>query len=451
MAEASRVSASKVLCRVCTGGYADILLDSELSGLPPELRPFTTELVYGVLRSQVRIDYIISAFASVKPEKMEHKVLTALRLGVYQLLFLSGVPVHAAINESVELVRSLGRKRAGFVNGVLRRINLEGRDVRFPDIRKESVRHITFFYSHPEWIVRRWVDRYGIEGAVELCKANLEPPSKSIRVNRIKVPDETGRKELVEDLEKAGFTVNPNAYAPDGLELEGRGRLGARGEGVKSRFYIQDIGSQLISCLLSPEPGASVLDACAAPGGKSVHLAALMENRGSLYALERNKARAERLEVTLKRFGVTNSVVLRADSELPLKLGSNAPNEFDYVLCDAPCSGLGVLGRAPDIKARRKEADLADLSRRQKRLMENLSAYVKPGGVLVYSVCSGEPEESTEVIDTFLTKHPDFSIESGAEHLPPSCLSLVDERGFLKTLRQSGMDCFFAARLRRHG
>ncbi len=452
MAEASRVSASRVLGRVYAGGYADILLEGELSGLSPQLRPFTTELVYGVLRWQERIDYVIRSFASVKPEKMEHRVLNALRLGVYQLLFLSGVPSHAAINESVELVRSLGRKKAGFVNGVLRKVGIEGSSVRFPDIEATPVRHIATFYSHPEWIVRRWVEMFGVEPTIELCKDNLVPPPKCLRVNSIKVPDAEGRLLLIEELSAVGFTVTPDSYSPDALVLAGRGRLmKADSNGLPdARYYFQDSASQLVSILLDPTPGSDVLDACAAPGGKSSHIAALMGNSGRLFALERNSARTGILEGTLLRLGVTIAVTVCADSELPLKLPPDAPHEFDSVLCDAPCSGLGVLGRAPDIKLRRVEADLGDLALRQKRLIENLSGYVAPGGTLVYSVCSNEPEESTEIIDAFLATHPGFIIENGAAHLSASCAPLVDERGFLRTYpHKARMDGFFAARLKR--
>ncbi|MBE9528218.1 MAG: 16S rRNA (cytosine(967)-C(5))-methyltransferase RsmB [Proteobacteria bacterium] len=451
MTGASRTTAHRVLGRVCGGGYADILLESALSGLAAKERPLTTELVYGVLRQMVRIDYVISSFASVKPEKMEHKVLNSLRLGVYQLLFLSGVPPHAAINESVELVSSLGRKRTGFVNGVLRRISVEGEGLAFPDIAADPVIHISTVYSHPEWIVRRWVERYGVEESIELCKANLVPGPKCLRINTLEVSSKEERAALIEEFTEAGFSFTPDGFSADALILEGRGRFLKEGGGAQDRrYYFQDSASQLVSCLLSPTPGSAVLDACAAPGGKSSHIAALMGNSGSLVAVERNGARAKLLRATLKRLGVTNATVLSADSELALNLSEEMPKEFDFVLCDAPCSGLGVLARAPDIKLRRKSTDIAELARRQKRLIENLGRYVLPGGTLVYSVCSNEPEESTEIVEAFIAANPHFSIENANEFLSPECAPFVDERGFLRTYsHKARMDGFFAARLKR--
>jgi 16S rRNA (cytosine967-C5)-methyltransferase len=453
MAEASRTAAYRVLGRVCGGGYADILLESALSGLSAKERPLATELVYGVLRQLVRIDYVISSFASVKPEKMEHKVLNSLRLGVYQLLFLTGVPAHAAINESVELVSSLGRKRTGFVNGVLRRISADGQALAFPDIAVDPVIHISTLYSHPEWIVSRWVERYGVEESVELCKANLVQRQKCLRVNTLAVSSKEERAALIEEFTGAGFSVTPDGYSADALILEGRGRpSNESGNAQDGRYYFQDSASQLVSCLLSPAPGSVVLDACAAPGGKSSHIAALMGNTGTLVAVERNGERAKLLRATLHRLGVTNATVLCFDSELPLEeLPEGAPREFDSILLDAPCSGLGVLARAPDIKLRRKSGDITELANRQKRLIKNLGRYVVPGGTLVYSVCSNEPEESTEVVEAFIADHPHFGIENAKEFLSPECAPFVDDMGYLRTYpHKARMDGFFAARLKRN-
>jgi len=236
MTGASRTTAHRVLGRVCGGGYADILLESALSGLAAKERGLATEL-----RQLVRIDYVISSFASVKPEKMEHKVLNSLRLGVYQLLFLSGVPPHAAINESVELVSSLGRKRTGFVNGVLRRISVEGEGLAFPDIAADPVIHISTVYSHPEWIVRRWVERYGVEESIELCKANLVPGPKCLRINTLEVSSKGERASLIEEFTGAGFSLTPDGYSADALILEGRGRFLKEGGGAQDRrYYFQD-------------------------------------------------------------------------------------------------------------------------------------------------------------------------------------------------------------------
>jgi len=216
------------------------------------------------------------------------------------------------------------------------------------------------------------------------------------------------------------------------------------------RYYIQDEASQLVALLLGPAPGETVLDACAAPGGKATHIAQLMEDRGSLLAVDRSPARLKAVVRAAGRLGATIVRTLAADAARPLAPGDIPPGGFDAVLVDAPCTGLGVLRRTPDIKLRRREGDIKRSSELQGELLENLSATVRRGGRLVYSVCTFEPEETDEVVDAFLSTHRDFSLEDARGRLPPACGPLVDERGFMRTMpHRGGMDGFFAARLRR--
>jgi len=436
----ARAAALKVLNRVEGGdAYADIALDAGLEGLSGPDTGLTTELVYGVLRWKIRLDYTIDLFSAIRSKKIEHRVLNALRIGAYQLLFLTRVPSRAAINESVELVKP-DKRKAGFVNAVLRKIASEKERIALPDPDKDIIRHITIACSHPEWIVRRWAARYGTAETIELCRAGQEVPPRTVRVNTLS----TSRQRLIEELKESGYDVEETRYSPDGIEVRGGGALAAK----DPRYYIQDEASQLVSLLLSPMPGESLLDACSAPGGKTTHLAQLMGNRGAIYALDKHEARVRTVAETAARLGagIIKTFTFDAAGSLDfLEKGS-----LDAILCDAPCSGLGVLRRAPDARYRRKEEDIAGLQAIQSRILDNLAGYLKKGGRLVYSTCTFEPEETEGVVSRFLKKHPDFSLEDVSKYLPQSCSELVDKDGFLRTFpHRHGMDGFFAARMRK--
>lgn len=435
----AREAALRVLERVEGGAYADILLDTELRNLSSLDSGLATELTYGVLRWKLRLDYTIDLFSSIRVTKLERMVLNALRLGAYQLLFLTRVPASAAINESVELVKP-DRKRAGFVNAVLRKILAEKERIAVPG-EDGPVRRISVSWSHPEWMVRRWAGRYGLDEAEEICRAGQEPPPRTIRVNTIL----STRERLAVELKSEGFEAAETRYSPYGLDIRGGGALGAK----DARYYIQDEASQLVPLLLAPGPGEAVLDACSAPGGKTSHLAQLMENRGAIYALDRNAARLRAVIETASRLGVDKIIkTFEADASAPL--GFIEEGTIDAILCDAPCSGLGVLRRAPDSKYRRKEEDIRELAGIQARLLDNLAGYLRKGGRLVYSVCTFEPEETEETVSGFLEKHREFSIEDASGYLPPQCSELVGPDGFLRTFpHRHGMDGFFAARLRK--
>ncbi|MBI5888983.1 MAG: 16S rRNA (cytosine(967)-C(5))-methyltransferase RsmB [Deltaproteobacteria bacterium] len=470
----ARQAAFDILGRVFGGGaYADIILQKELNGLTVKDRPLATEIVYGILRWQIRIDFIIDAFSSIKTRKLEHGVLNSMRIGVYQLLFLSGVPSSAAVNESVNLIKSgskgvtpskgaaPGAKKAGFVNAVLRRIDREREAIVFPDTKTDPQRHISVVYSHPEWMIRRWTARYGIDAAARLCNANQTRPGKTVRANTVII----SRDNLIKALEEAGFKVLKTVFSPDGIEVT-EAPASKTLDPVDPRFYIQDEASQLIARLVCPEPGETVLDACAAPGGKTTHMAALMGNSGMILAMDKYPGRVKSIIEAAGRLQAHIIRPLAADAGRPLPFSSSplagveplqvegrvGVRLFDAILLDAPCSGLGVLGRSPDIKIKRKEADIAALSKTQQAVIANLSSYVRKGGRMVYSVCTLEPEETDEVISAFLKTHPDFSLENASIILPPSCAPLVDKDGFLRTMPHlHNMDGFFAARLKRGG
>lgn len=434
----ARDAAFRVLNRVEGGdAYADILLASGLQGLSAQDAALATEITNGVLRWKLRLDFAIGAFSAIKTAKLEHRVLNALRIGAYQLLFLTRVPASAAINESVELMKP-DRKRAGFVNAVLRKIDAERGRVPWPGPETDAATRISIEYSHPAWLLRRWLSRYGAEATRRLSAANQSTPPRVIRVNTLR----TDRGALLERLASEGFGAVEGAYSPDAVEVTGGGRL----DPSDPAYYIQDQASQLVALLASPSPGAIVIDACSAPGGKTTHMAQFMRNTGRILALDKSEARLATVKEAAGRLGIGIIETRAADATADLGFAPVA----DGVLCDAPCSGLGVLRRSPDIKYRRREADIAGLAAVQSSILSNLAGKVRPGGWLVYSVCTFEPEETDGVVRAFLEDHPGFFIEDARDALPEACAPLVDKDGLLRTFpHEHGMDGFFAARLRR--
>ncbi len=448
----ARVISYEILSRVEAGdAFADILLERELKALDARDSALATKLVYGVLRWRVKIDWIIDYFSKIKVKKLEHSVLTAMRLGVYQLLFLSKIPSQAAINESVELVKSgvggglkggskggQAVKKAGFVNAVLRSVDSARNAITFPHLKSQPVKYISVVFSHPEWLVGRWIKRYGIKEAIEICQAGQRVPPATLRVNTL-VQD---RATLLRDLGRDGIGAGPTLYSPVGIELD-KGQRGAI-DPTDKRFYIQDEASQLVVQLLGVVPGDTVLDACAAPGGKTTYMAELMQNQGAIYGVDKNASRLKIIERLSQRLGASIIKTVNADAStmalqpalagLPEGIGQSLPVDgFDKVLVDAPCSGLGVLRRTPEIKYRRTQADLKRSSSRQRDILDNTSKFLKAGGVLVYSVCSFEPEETTDIVEGFLKAHPEFSLDNDFSYLPDSFKGFLDPPGYFRS------------------
>jgi len=434
-----RRAAASVLGRVFgQGAYADILLAADLASVRPEDRALTTELVYGVLRRSITLDWIMERFSTVKIKKMETAVQVALRIGLYQIFFLSRVPVRAAVDESVRLVK--GARKRGFVNAVLRRAALEKDNLPWPGPEMDLAQRLSIIYSHPGWMVRRWLRRYGEVEVEALLRANLAPPRRTLRVNTLRI----SREDLVKKLSGLGLETRGGLYSPYALDiLSGTLPAELAGEGL---FAMQDEASQIVPMLLSPRPGALVLDACAAPGGKTTAMAGIMKNRGRIVAVDRYAGRLAALRRLAKTLGVTIITPIVADSSEAVFRHLKGRLPFEYILLDAPCSGLGVLGRTPDIKLHRKESDIRALAETQKRLLKNMFRLLRPGGRLVYSVCTLEPEETEEIVRWALENSGDISFENARPRLPATCATLVTSVGFLQTMpHRHHMDGFFAA------
>ncbi|MCK5236731.1 MAG: methyltransferase domain-containing protein, partial [Deltaproteobacteria bacterium] len=300
----SREAAYKVLFSVeSRDSYADILLNEEMKRVADIDKPLTTELVYGVLRWEIKIDWIINVFSSQKTADLEHSVLTALRLGTYQLLFLKGILARAAIFETVELLKR-EKKKAGYVNAVLRAIDRGRNAITFPILKREPEKYISIMFSHPRWLITRWIKSYGLKDTLAICQANLNVPPTKLRVNTLKV----GLSELTAKLNSDGFTVSKCAFSKDCLVIEESD--GKRVDPGSSLYYIQDEASQLVSLLLDPKEGEVVLDLCAAPGGKTMELAAL---GARVTAVDRSEKRLVRVTENLKRTGL-NAQTVAADA-----------------------------------------------------------------------------------------------------------------------------------------
>jgi 16S rRNA (cytosine967-C5)-methyltransferase len=404
----------------------------------PRDRRLAAELAYGVARWRFRLDFALRAATGRRVKDLDRAARTLLRLGAYQLAFTDRIPAPAAVDETVRLAGRDPRVRA-FVNGVLRRLAREGLPEPPPGPEDLGAR-----LSLPDWLARRWLNAFGPGGAEARARHANTPAPLTLRVETRRVTP----RALAEALEAAGLTVTPSAILPDALRVTGDLAVPNLPGYAAGWFYVQDEASQLVGRLAGARPGERVLDACAAPGGKTGQLAAAVGERGTVVAVERDPGRCARLRDNLARLGLANVRVAEGDAaELPDAL-AGAP--FDRVLLDAPCTGLGVLGRHPEGRWWKTEAAVAACARAQGHLLARLADRVAPGGHLVYAVCTVEPEETRDVVAAFLAARPDFATVPAGETLGDSAAPWITPEGFLDTAgNAAGMDGFFAVHMRR--
>lgn len=410
-------------------------------------RALATDLVTGTLRWQRQLDHLIEHFAKRPITKLDVDVLQILRLGAYQLLHLDRVPAAAAVNDAVAMTRRARKtSAAGLVNAVLRALSRNSHRLPLP-LRPPEGDPLAFLevsLSHPVWLANRWLGRYGFDAAEAWETFNNAAAPLTIRVNRLKID----RSTLTEALAAHGVAVEPARYAPDGLIVTSGNPLRTPLAGT-GEFVFQDEASQLVALLGAPEPGMKVLDACASPGGKTTAMAAMAGDRAQIVATDVRSARMQLLRETVSASGAHNIRVLQADLEAGLPFAA----EFDVVFVDAPCSGLGTVRRDPDIRWRRAEADLVPLALAQLNMIRNAAKTVLPGGRLIYSTCSSEPEENERVVSSFLADNGNFApIDLRAER--PAYFNalepVLDDRGSLRTSpHEHGLEAFYGAVLRR--
>ncbi len=423
------------------GAFADAMLGNRITGFAPADRRLVTRLVLGTLAWQARLDYEIERLAGRQLRAIDPAVLTILRLGLFQLRFLDRIPAHAVVDTAVNLAKSNRETRAasGMVNAVMRRATRESAPM--PPREGNLAAHLAIAYSHPRWLVERFIEWFGAADAELLIAADNEAAPNVIRLNLARA----SRAEILERLVADGFEVDAGGRALETIILKSAVRF--ESEAYRAGlFHAQSEASQLVARMLAPPPGATVADCAAAPGGKSTHLAEMVGDSGRVIAIDVNFGGLKQARSLAHRLGHRQIDFIRAD--LATAAPPLSPASFGHVLLDAPCTGIGTLREHPEIRWRVAPADPARMAKLQVRMLENAAALVRAGGVIVYSVCSVAPEEGQGVVAAFLSAHPDFQIDRE----PPNrdeLAGLLDEEGFMRTRPdRDGVDGFFAARLR---
>ena len=421
----------------------DQVLESMLSGGAlddPRDRQLVMALVYGVVRWQGYLDAVIRKFSRHPLRTMKPLTVAALRVGLYQLIFLDRIPESAAINETVQALKSARQPKwlTGFVNGVLRAMARQRAVLPAPD-------EAAAVLSHPAWQVARWEALFGPERTRRICWINNAPPVLVVRINSRRIATD----DWLILLREKGIECERGLFAPEAVRINNfQGTVTALpgyGEGF---FVVQDEAPQLVTQLLAPFATARYLDACAGLGGKTLHLAQLLPDSARVVAVEPSQKRQALLKENLRRLGGPEMEIHGTTLQ---DFAAQRQEAFAGVLVDAPCSGLGVIRRQPDIRWQRSLAALQGYQEKQLALLAAASGLVEKGGVLVYATCSIDPKENDEVIAAFIQEHPEFSITQAQEYLPEAARSLCDGMGFLKTTPEQGLDGFFAARLVRKG
>ena len=417
-------------------------------------RRFINGLVYGVIRWQKQLDWVLDRFINPRFQ-LDARHRNILRLGAFQLLHLDGIPAHAAIFETVQLAtshqRRSGRKTAGFINAVLRSVQREGTTLTYPPLDVNPIEHISLSLSYPTWLVKQWLQTRGVSWTLAFCRASNQIAPLALRVNTLL----TEREEVRKSLETIGIAAIPSKIASDGVVFENRAitAFDTTDEGTlkdilnREDIYVQDESAMLVARLLSPEHAEFIVDLCAAPGGKTTHLAHLMGNAGKVIAVDISAEKVALLEKNCRRVGACNVKTQVLDAT---KADLSFMKTADAVLIDAPCSGFGTLRRHPDIRWNKTLEQVHSLSEIQYHLLKNAAQHIKPGGILVYSTCSIEPIENEKVIQRFLADFPMYTIENAKDFLPDIPQSVITPRGFVQTFpHEHGVDGAFAVRLRK--
>lgn len=394
-------------------------------------KAFYTNLVYGTVKRQITIDYIIGCFSKIKAKKISPYILAILRLGIYQLLFTDKIPTSAAVNESVKLAKRYGHgASAGFVNGLLRTVSKS--EIKYPE---EKLDYISVKYSFPKRIAEMWIKDYGEQFAEELMAAMDDEPEITLRANRLK----TTADELAEKLPSARVSdIYPFAVNASGFDIA------VSKEYQNGEFIAQDISAMMAAVVLNPQEGENVLDICSAPGGKTTHIAELMNNKGSVTAVDLYEHKINIVAENAKRMGIDTVNTVLYDATIP---NPEFKGKFDKVLADVPCSGLGIIRKKPDIKIKKTEEDIYSL---QYTILKNAAEYLKPGGKLVYSTCTLNKRENEDIIARFVKDNPDYIFEDITPYLPDILKKAECKKGYVTFYPNTdGIDGFFIAKIKK--
>jgi len=414
-----------------TGVYPERSLNSYFHKeyLPFKDKRLAKELVCGTIRWKKKLDYIINHFVMKKRFKTD--VRNILRLGVYQIIFLDRIPDYATVNESVKLVRD--RRLKNFINGVLRNIVSQKEKLPLPEL-ENSVGSISTYYSFPEWLIEKWLARFGYKDTVELCESSNSKPELSIKVNTFK----TTPKRLKQSLKAGGIEVEDGRYLSESLVIKPAIPLYEMELFKEGKFFIQDESATLVALILCPKPEETVVDLCSCPGGKVTHIAELMQNLGTIISVDKNRMRFKELAENVERLGIKIIYPVVSDGRY------FSFKHADRVLIDVPCSGLGTLRKRPDLKWNITKKGIEELSDIQYAMLQNVASQIKIGGVIVYSTCTIEFYENEYIVEKFLKNHKNFVLDDISKYIPEE----VTEGNYVKTFPHiHGIDGSFAARL----
>lgn len=397
------------------GEYSHIALKQVLDKyqyLDKKERAFITRVVNGTLERMIELDHIIHSFSKVKVNKMKPVIRMILRSGVYQIKYMDAVPDSAVCNESVKLAGKRGfTGLKGFVNGVLRNVSRNLAKVEYPSREKDPEGYLSIRYSLPAWLAAQWIREYGLEKAEEIGKGFFAERPLCVRCNASRI----SREELAERLRREGVVVTPDEEVPCALWLQGYDHVAGLPEFREGLFYVQDLSSMRVVLWADPKEGDQVLDVCAAPGGKAIHVAEMLRGTGMVEARDLTDYKIGLLEENIRRAGLANIQAVKWDATLP---DPEKEEKMDIVLADLPCSGLGVLGKKPDLRYKMTPEKEEELARLQQKILSVAQAYVKPGGTLVYSTCTIHRAENEENTRWFLENHPKFRLRKERQLFP---------------------------------
>lgn len=406
-------------------------------------RSFLTRLSEGVIERVIELDYIINQFSKIKTNKMKPVIRNLLRMGAYQIKYMEQVPASAACNEAVKLAKKKGfQTLSGFVNGILRTISRNLDEIKYPDEKKDSINFLSTVYSMPEWLIRLWMKEYDYETVKLMVQSSMEEKPLTIRINTDKITEEELERYLLEE----GISVIKGNYLPYARILKGYNYLNKISAFREGKFQVQDESSMLVAQAAGIKKNDHIIDVCAAPGGKSLHAAQLLQGTGLVSARDLSESKVYLIRENITRMGYQNIETMVHDATI---LRNEDKGKADVVIADLPCSGLGVIGKKPDIKYKMNQEQMEDLAKLQRGILSVVWEYVKEDGVLIYSTCTVNKMENMENVEWFIKEYP-FELESLNPYLPKELYEESTELGFLQLIPGiHKSDGFFLARLRR--
>ena len=424
------------------GAYSNYSIKKHITDeVPIKDENFIREIVYGVVENRLYIDYIISKASNIKMKKIHSTILEILRMGVYQMVFMDKIPDSAAVNEAVILSKKYGHQGvSGFVNGVLRNIS-RNKEVYKKIDKTNRLDYLSIKYSYPKWILKKWISDYGEKFTEKLCEANNKKPLLNLRVNTLK----TNREDLIHRLGEYGYTVYKTKYARDGIVVENPRRITEIEEFKQGFFTIQDESSMLVGQIANPKKQSNILDLCSAPGGKATHMAQIMDNQGHIRSRDIYEHKLRLIRENAQRLGIDIISTEIHDARI---LDEDLIGKMDYCLVDAPCSGLGIIRRRPEIKWNRKEEDIDALKEMQLKILNNAKQYIKSGGIIIYSTCTISKDENEKVINSFLTENKNLKLMGFKDLICDIQYMDTSREGYIQLFPHiHGTDGFFIAKI----